>query len=97
MFAAYAPETLYCLEDYSTYAIIGSKTDDLFREMSIKFETCSGDDCDDDIDGYLQNQTFNFHIVDGILNPDAEADESSFTTDIVNFIYPFLPQFRMQL
>ena len=97
MFADYAPEALYCLSDYSKYAIVGQPTDDVFREVSIQFETCNGDGCAEDIDKVLQSLVFNFRIADGILNPDATPYETFFTSDIVDLIYPSLPQVKMSM
>ena len=71
--------------------MLGHPTDDLFRELSIRFEPCTGEGCAEDVTSYLEDLSFTFLIADGILNPAATASESSFTTDIVSFIYPFLP------
>ena len=35
-------ESLYCLEDYNSYAIEGTRYDDVFRELQISFESCKG-------------------------------------------------------
>ena len=95
-FAKHNPQSLYCLEDYSTYAVQGQENDDTFRELRIWFEVCVGDDCADDIEDYLLSRTFKIYIEELILNPDAlGTGESSFTADIINWVYPFLPNYKM--
>ena len=69
---------MYCLEDYNSYALEGSQSDEVYRELQLTFEACknkSGCKSLEEIESYLQGKVFRFPIEDSILNLFGVNDE----------------------
>ena len=68
-------EALYCLKSSDSYKIKGSGSDDELYSLTISFEMCNGEYCNNDIEYYLRKRTFHFPIQKTYVDPESLKDE----------------------
>ena len=60
--AIFEDKSLYCLADYNSYAVEGSTYDEVFKELQVTFEACTGEGCKSvsETEAYLEDKEFKF-------------------------------------
>ena len=81
-------DSLYCLEDYSSYTISGSKPETEIYTLRVSFDVCQGARCHPRRYEYLQSRTF--HMALGVNRLDLYGKKKvtdEFLEDAI--IYPY--------
>ena len=86
-------------QDYNSYAIEGTKYDEVFRELQVTFEACSGNGCKavNETEAYLEDKEFKFPYRESFFNLDSSDDSVKVEETNDKLVYPFLKDFMLEM